>query len=69
MTAAPSLSTGSTNTCGFHVEAYTHEVGWKPCTHPVATREEADELLAKFDRKAHRVYTAIIGYTLADQKA
>ena len=68
MTATSSPST-PTNACGYHVEAYTDALGWKPCTNPVATHEEAEELLAKFDRKTHRVYTALIGYTLADQKA
>jgi hypothetical protein len=58
-----------TNSVGHHIEAYTDALGWKPCTHPVATREEAEELLTKFDRKTHRVYHALTGYTLADQKA
>ena len=61
--------TESTNTSGWCIEHYTHAGGWKPCTHPVTIREEAEQLLTKFDRKTHRVYTALFGYTLADQKA
>ena len=61
--------TEPTNSCGFHVESYTHELGWKPCSAPVATREEADAQLAELDRDTHRVYTAIVGYTLANLKA
>ena len=61
--------TEPTNSCGYHIERYTDALGWKPCTHPVTIREEAEQLLTKFDRKTHRVYTALIGYTLADQKA
>ena len=54
------MSAESTNTYGWNVEAYTHAGGWKPCTEPVPTREEAEELLAKFDRKTHRVYVAFV---------
>ena len=61
--------TEPTNSRGHQVEAYTDALGWKPCTNPVDTREEAEQLLAKFDRKTHRVFPALTGFTLADLKA
>lgn len=63
------LTSTPTNSVGFHIEAYSHALGWKPCTHPVATREEAEQFLTKFDSQTHRVYDALIGYTLSDLKA
>ena len=61
--------TEPTNVCGWHIEAYTAELGWKACTDPVATRAKADKQLKAYDPAIHRVYHAINGYTLADLTA
>lgn len=61
--------TEPTNTCGFHIERYSHELGWKPCTAPVATYAEAAVQFQACNPATHRIYDAINGYTLADQLA
>lgn len=48
------------NVCGYNIEHYTHEAGWKPCTAPVPTLAEAQAQLAKLGCENHRVYWAII---------
>ena len=56
--------TEPTNSCGFHIEHFTDALGFKPCTHPVATRKEVEKQFKQFDPMNHRIYTALIGYTL-----